>query len=893
MTPELPPNSPKTRPFSLSIGQLTFGSFLLVLAVIIITSTASVIAIRHIDSTFAELQRLQSVGDLAEDIDRRMNELRLAARDFVTNPGTQSIQVGEAAGSLIEVLKKTRLELAPEQQDMIDGVTERLSTYRSGIERITALLNRRAELIAALPPLREAFEKAVANSPDPAMVAALSETQSRIATALLAHNPSAAEQAAQNMRAMTISEPTLRSAVDNYAEAIVAISIRERQIADIDKEVLGTEGRLIQRVTELLREVSARRGHILSRDFARTLTEAKWQSIVLGTAGVLIGLFAALLVVRRTVRPLASIANSIRAVAAGQKDASIPATDVDNEIGDIARAAEVFRQTLFDADAAREAAVRALAEQRLAEESYRKLFESSVDGIYVTTPGGALLNANPALARIMGYATPQDLINGIGDITDMVYVHPAARTEYQALMERDGMVREFEYQVRARDGTVLWLSDSASAVRNEAGEVIRYEGTVRDITDQKRAEDAIAEGRRLLQMVIDTVPAVINVKDKQLRYVLMNRYMAGIFGIEPHDAIGHTTSELMSRYGAGKTDENDKRVLSARRELGFYEEEYKDVAGNMRQWLVNKLPILGVDGQIENIVTVALDIGERKRGEQEMRKARDAAEAALRNLRETQNSLIEAEKLAALGRLVAGVAHEVNNPVGISLTVASALERKTATFAAEVARGALRRSSLNDFLDTSRDASSQLVANLNRAAELIQSFKQVAADRNYSDQRTFDLGDLTEQVVMSLRPGLRKHNLTLNVDCQPNLIMNSYPGPYGQVLTNLFLNAVAHAFPDGKPGEVDIQVRGSGKDNVEIIFSDNGCGMSLDVRRRAFDPFFTTRRDQGGTGLGLHIVYSIVTTRLGGRLDLDSEPGGGTRVQMILPRVAPLELAAE
>ena len=174
---------------------------------------------------------------------------------------------------------------------------------------------------------------------------------------------------------MTISDPKLRTAVDGYAEAIVAISIRERQISDIDKEVLGAEGRLIQRVTELLREVSSRRGHILSRDFARTLTEAKWQSIVLGTAGVLIGLFAAALVVRRTVRPLASIATSIRAVAGGETNASIPATDVDNEIGDIARAAEVFRQTLVDADAAREAAVRALAEQRLAEESYRKLFE--------------------------------------------------------------------------------------------------------------------------------------------------------------------------------------------------------------------------------------------------------------------------------------------------------------------------------------------------------------------------------------------------------------------------------------------------------------------------------------------------------------------------------------
>jgi PAS domain S-box-containing protein len=883
----------RIRSFSLSIGQLTFASFMLLLAMIAMTSVASVVSIRHIDATFAELQHLQSLGDVAEDIDRRMNELRLAARDFVTDPDARPDRVGEVASALSALLKKTRLELAPEQQDMIDGVTRRLANYREGIERVTALIDRRAQLVAALPPVRGQFEAAVAAVPDRETARSLFRMQNQVAEALLAHDPVAAEQSARHMRALAIQEPALRGAVDAYADAVVSISGTEAQIAEIDKNVLGSEGRQIGKVTDLLRDISASRGRLLANDFGKTLAHDKWQSIILGISGVLIGLVAALFVVRRTVRPLKSIAGAIRALAAGKKDASIPATDINNEIGDIARAAEVFRRTLVDADAAREAAVHALAEQRLAEESYRKLFEVSVDGIYVTTPGGALLNANPALARMMGYETPQDLIEGIGDIAHAIYVHPAARAEYQSLMKRDGTVREFEYQVRARSGTVLWLSDSATAVRDDGGEIIRYEGTVRDITDQKRAEDAVAEGRRLLQQVIDTVPAVINVKDKQLRYILMNRYMAGIFGIEPVDAIGRTTSDLMSRYGAKKTDENDKRVLAAGRGLGFYEEEYLDSTGNMRQWLVNKLPLLDADGEIEHIVTVALDIGERKRSEQEMRKAKDAAEAALRNLRETQNSLIEAEKLAALGRLVAGVAHEVNNPVGISLTVASSLERKTAMFATEVARGDLRRSSLNEFLAASRDASSQLVANLNRAAELITSFKQVAADRNYSDQRTFDLGDLTEQVVMSLRPGLRKHNLSLTVDCQPTLIMNSYPGPYGQVLTNLFLNAVAHAFPDGKPGAVDIQVRESGKDNVEILFSDNGCGMSLDVRRRAFDPFFTTRRDQGGTGLGLHIVYSIVTNRLGGRLELDSELGGGTRIQMILPRVAPLEQAAE
>ncbi|MGA2997035.1 PAS domain S-box protein [Bradyrhizobium sp.] len=878
---------------SFSIGQLTFGSFTLLLAMIAMTSIASVVAIRHIDATFAELQHLQSLGDVAEEIDRRTKELRLAARDFVTDPAAPSGRAQEASSSLSALLKNTRLQLAPEQQEMIDGVTQRLANYQLGMDRITALISRRAELVAALLPVRTRFEQAIADIPERATARQLFRAQNRLTAALLAHDPTAAGQAAGAMKSISIEDPTLRAATDAYADAVVSLSSTEADIAQLDREVLGSEGQMISRVTDLLRDLGDRRGRVLSRDFARTLARDKWQSILLGIAGVLIGLAAALFVVRQTVRPLKAIATAIRALAGGEKETSIPATGVHNEIGDIARAAEVFRRSLVDADAAREAAIRALAEQRLAEESYRKLFEGSVDGIYVTTPGGQVLNANPALARMMLYDSPEGLIRGINDISEGVYVHPEARVQYQQLMQRDGMVREFEYQVRRRDGSILWLSDSATVVRDEAGEIVRYEGTVRDITDQRRAEEAIAEGRRLLQLVIDTVPAIINVKDKELRYVLMNRYMAGIFGIEAPEAIGRTTSDLMSRYGAQKTDENDRRVLATGKELGFYEEEYRDSSGNLRHWLVNKLPLLDADGHVESIVTVALDIGERKRGEQEMREAKDAAEAALRNLRETQNSLIEAEKLAALGRLVAGVAHEVNNPVGISLTVASSLERKTALFTAEVARGDLRRSSLTDFLGAARDASGQLVANLNRAAELITSFKQVAADRNYSDQRTFDLGDLTEQVVLSLRPGLRKHRLTLAVDCEPNLTMNSYPGPYGQVLTNLFLNSVAHAFPDGRAGTVDIKVRASGADYVEVIFADDGCGMSLDVRRRAFDPFFTTRRDQGGTGLGLHIVYSIVTNRLGGRLDLDSEPGRGTRVHIVLPRVAPLEQAAE
>jgi PAS domain S-box-containing protein len=260
---------------------------------------------------------------------------------------------------------------------------------------------------------------------------------------------------------------------------------------------------------------------------------------------------------------------------------------------------------------------------------------------------------------------------------------------------------------------------------------------------------------------------------------------------------------------------------------------------------------------------------------------------SLEELSAAQDRLVQTEKLAALGRLVAGVAHEINNPVGTCLTVASAQELKTTAFTAEAEQGNLRRSQLTAFLRMSREASAQLVANLTHTAELIQSFKQVASDRKYNDQRVFDLGGLTEQIAKSLRPVSGKQMPLLNVECTPNLKMNSYPGPYGQVLTNLFLNSVAHAFPDGQGGVVDIRVRASGKDDVEVVFSDDGCGMSLDVRHQAFDPFFTTRRGQGGTGLGLHIVHSIVTNCLGGRLHLDSVPGRGTTIRLILPRVAP------
>jgi signal transduction histidine kinase len=275
----------------------------------------------------------------------------------------------------------------------------------------------------------------------------------------------------------------------------------------------------------------------------------------------------------------------------------------------------------------------------------------------------------------------------------------------------------------------------------------------------------------------------------------------------------------------------------------------------------------------------------KRKTEDELRASKEKAESALLELNAAQQNLIDAERLAALGGLVAGVAHEVNNPIGISLTVASSFARRSEIFEAELRSDTqLRRSQLEEFVRASRDAAQQLVANLHRAGELIQSFKQVAVDRSRAERRPFSLSEATEQIIASLRPVLRKAPITLSVEVPEGLMIDSYPGAYGQILTNLFLNAANHAFADGRSGAITISARPRGNDDVEIIFTDNGAGMTPDVQRQAFDPFFTTRRNEGGTGLGLHIVYNLVTQQLGGRMMLDSRLGQGTTFRIIMPR---------
>jgi signal transduction histidine kinase len=278
-------------------------------------------------------------------------------------------------------------------------------------------------------------------------------------------------------------------------------------------------------------------------------------------------------------------------------------------------------------------------------------------------------------------------------------------------------------------------------------------------------------------------------------------------------------------------------------------------------------------------------ITEIGRREQALRKSKDRADAALAELQKTQTDLIQAEKLASLGQLVAGVAHEINTPLGIALTTATLLGDEAKRFGEHAASGRLQRSVLERFVERMREGTQLLFGNLSRAADLVHSFKQVAADQASGERRAFLMDAWLQDLLTSLRPILRKTKHEVQIECPPGVLVDTYPGALGQVLTNLITNAVAHAYSPDQEGRISIRVSEPRLDTVRIVFSDDGKGIPPDHIGKVFDPFFTTGRSTGNTGLGLHIVYNLVTSRLQGHVNLYSKVARGTRFTIDIPKV--------
>lgn len=254
----------------------------------------------------------------------------------------------------------------------------------------------------------------------------------------------------------------------------------------------------------------------------------------------------------------------------------------------------------------------------------------------------------------------------------------------------------------------------------------------------------------------------------------------------------------------------------------------------------------------------------------------------LSTLHQYQNQIVETEKMASLGQMVAGVAHEVNTPIGLGVTASTLLQDKLADIQKAFDEKKLTSSQLAKFLSESKENLGIIYRNMERAASLISSFKRVAVDQSNENRRQFNMLQLINEVLLSLRPNLKKTQHQVLINCPAELELDSKPGPINQILINLIMNSLIHAFEHIEQGEITIDVSVS-NNHCQLVYRDNGAGVPEAIKKRIFDPFVTTKRGEGGSGLGLHLVYNLVTQALNGKIVLDSMLGQGVRFQIDFP----------
>ncbi|MET3337437.1 MULTISPECIES: sensor histidine kinase [Bradyrhizobium] len=266
-----------------------------------------------------------------------------------------------------------------------------------------------------------------------------------------------------------------------------------------------------------------------------------------------------------------------------------------------------------------------------------------------------------------------------------------------------------------------------------------------------------------------------------------------------------------------------------------------------------------------------------------LQREKERSEKSLRDLRATQEHLVQAEKLASLGRLVAGVAHEVSTPLGLALTTSTAMQIDLQTIADALGGASVRRSDLTKGIDRLKQGLDLTFDNLHRASEMVHSFRQVAVHQADEDRRAFELKDWLAELMSKLGPLLSHHALTVDVQCPAGIKLNSYPGALAQVISNLALNTAGHAYPDKRGGRFALTVSQPDAKRVRLVCTDDGVGIPEELQAQIFDPFVTTGRESGHAGLGLHIAFNLVASSLNGRLRLESKTGPGTQIAIEIP----------
>ncbi len=453
-----------------------------------------------------------------------------------------------------------------------------------------------------------------------------------------------------------------------------------------------------------------------------------------------------------------------------------------------------------------------------------------------------------------------------------------------------GAAGRFSTRVRTRAGGEIRLL--ASYFNKFMRELDQYSRSLREeMRQRKRAQRETERTSLRHHMILENANEGFMEVGPDRVIVDINPETAHLLGRPPEEIIGHKIYEFVDSPSAERIREHmELRKIGLR---SSYEVTLLRPDGSHVVCLVNGAPIIDEGGNRVSSFALLTDITQRKMQEEEIRQINaelerrveertEALQHTLQMMQQAQEQLVQSEKMAALGQLVAGVAHEINTPVGVGMTAATHLQESVRAFREAYASGRITRSEMERFLQVAEESASILAANLSRAADLIGSFKQIAVDRASGDERTFALAEYIQELLLSLKPRFKHTNHRVVVDCPAEITMYGSPGAFSQILTNLVLNSLTHGFEGRDAGTVTIRVRRQ-EDSIELECSDDGVGIPPENLNRIFDPFFTTKRGRGGSGLGLHIVYNLVTRTFGGRIRVQSVLGGGVTFTLTFP----------
>ena len=387
----------------------------------------------------------------------------------------------------------------------------------------------------------------------------------------------------------------------------------------------------------------------------------------------------------------------------------------------------------------------------------------------------------------------------------------------------------------------------------------------KEILRHKQTESELILSRERLNDTLMSSSDWLWETDADNRYVYLSETFYDVVGLKPEEVLGRTRDEVIGKLLLSTNRNQWEEISQLQKERRGFRNlcyEIKTPADETLIIEVSAKPFFDSEGNLRGYRGTGADVTREKIMEE---------------------ALKQSEKMAGLGEMVAGVAHEVNTPLGVCVTVASHLEEELKSLQERYQSGAMGRTHLENYLQEAFQSYDIIKNNLNRAAGLIRSFKQIAVDQSSEHPRLFDFGLYIGEVLTSLGPKLSKTNFNTVVNCPDNLKIKARPDLFAHIITNFVVNSLTHGFENQSHGAITLCVLPKGTESLVLVYKDDGKGMDAESRKRIYEPFYTTKRGVG-SGLGMHIIFNIVTEQLGGTIECSSSPGQGVRFEIEIPQ---------